>query len=110
MSKQRQQSLVKRYVSFFAFCVIILLIGVIASIPIKVEVHSVGEKPPFLFALLFSVLSLATAIGAAYLSYLYWFQGEKTRTGHLLGWFLPTSPPNPRAKGDLSRLAGFSRV
>jgi hypothetical protein len=59
--------------------VIILLIGVIVSVPIKVEVHSVGEKPPFLFAVLFSVSLLATSIGAAYLSYLFWFQGEKAR-------------------------------
>lgn len=79
MDKQRQQSLVKRYVSFFAFCVIILLIGVIASVPIKLEVHSVGVKPPFLFAILFSVSLQATSVGAAYLSYLVWFQGQKTR-------------------------------
>jgi hypothetical protein len=80
MHKKRQQSLFKRYVSFFAFCVIILLIGAIVSVPIKVEVHSIGEKPPFLFAVLFSVLLLTTLIGEAYLSYLFWFQGEKART------------------------------
>ena len=80
MDKQRQQGLVKRYVSFFVFCVIVLLVGVVFSVPIKVEVHSVGEKLPFLFALLISVSLLAMSIGAAYLSYLYWFQGEKART------------------------------
>jgi hypothetical protein len=80
MGKQRQQNLVKRYILVFTLCVIILLIGVIASVPIKVEVHSVGEKPPFLFALLFSVSLLAMSIGAVYLSYLSWFQGEMART------------------------------
>ena len=80
MEKQKQKNLVKRYVSFFAFCAVILLIGVFLSVPIKVEVHSVGEKPPFLFALFFTISLLATAIGAAYLSYLYWFQGIKART------------------------------
>jgi len=80
MEKQKQKNLIKRYVSFFAFCAVILLIGVVLSVPIKVEVHSVGEKPPFLFALFFAISLLATAIGAAYLSYLYWFQGVKVRT------------------------------
>jgi NADH:ubiquinone oxidoreductase subunit 6 (subunit J) len=68
MEKQKQQNLIKRYVFFFAFCVGILLIGVVFSIPMKVEVHSIGEKPPFLFALFFSFLLLACAIGAIYLS------------------------------------------
>jgi ABC-type proline/glycine betaine transport system permease subunit len=49
MGKQKHQNLVKRNVSFFAFCVLILLIAVIFSVPIKVEVHSVGGKPPFVF-------------------------------------------------------------
>ena len=80
MEKQKQKNLVKRYVSFFAFCAVILLIGVFLSVPIKVEVHSVGEKPPFLFALFFTISLLATAIGGPYLSYLYWFQGIKART------------------------------
>jgi len=79
MEKQKQQNLIKRYVSFFAFCVGILLIGVVLSTPMKVEVHSVGEKPPFLFALFFSILLLVSAIGATYISYLAWFQGEKAR-------------------------------
>lgn len=79
MEKQKQQNLIKRYISFFAFCAGILLIGVVLSIPMKVEVHSVGEKPPFLFALFFSILLLASAIGSIYLSYLYWFQGIKAR-------------------------------
>jgi hypothetical protein len=79
MDKQRQQSLVKRYVPFFVLCVIILLIGVIVSFPIKVEIHSVNEKPPLLFAVIFSVSLLAAAIGATYLSCLFWFQGEKAR-------------------------------
>jgi tryptophan-rich sensory protein len=80
MDKQKQQNLVKRYVSFFAFCVVILLIGVIFSVPIKVEVHSVDEKPPFIFALLFSIMLLATAIGMAYSTYLGWFQEAKARS------------------------------
>ncbi len=50
MEKQKQQNLIKRYVSFFAFCAGTLLIGVVLSVSMKVEVHSVGEKPPFLFA------------------------------------------------------------
>jgi len=80
MDKQKHQNLVKRYVSFFAFCVIILLIGIVASVPIKVEVHSVGEKPHFIFALLFSAMLLATAIGMAYSTYLGWFQEAKARS------------------------------
>ncbi len=80
MEKQKKQNLIKRYVSCFAFCAVILLISVVFSIPIKIEVHSVGEKPPFLFALFFAISLLATAIGATYLSYLYWFQGIKART------------------------------
>ena len=80
MDKQRQQGLVKRYVYFFVFCVIILLIGIISSIPIKVNIDSVGEKPSFLFSLLFSASLLAISIGAVYLSYLSWFRGKKSRT------------------------------
>jgi hypothetical protein len=79
MEKQKQQNLIKRYVFFFGICAGILLIGVVLSIPVKLEVHSVGEKPPFLFALFFSILLLVSAIGATYVSYLYWFQGVKTR-------------------------------
>jgi hypothetical protein len=79
MSKQNYNNRVKRYVSFFAFCVIILLIGILFSIPAKVEIHSVGEKPPFLFALVFSISLFATAIGMTYASYLYWFHGTKAR-------------------------------
>src|SRR5687767_1910840 len=71
--------MVKRYISFFTFCVFLLLIGVALSIPVKVEVNSVGEKPPFVFAFLLSVASLASAIGGFYVSYLYWFQEEKAR-------------------------------
>ena len=44
------------------------------------EIHSVGEKPPFLFALFFAISMLATAIGAAFISYLCWFQGKTART------------------------------
>ena len=73
MDKQKQQNLVKRYVLVVTLCVIILLIGVIASVPIKVAVHSVGGKPPFIFALLLSVMLLASAIGFAYSTYLGWF-------------------------------------
>ena len=79
MEKQKQQNPIKRYVSFFTFCVGILLIGVVLSVPIKVEVHSGGGKPPFLFALFFSILLLVSAIGAIYISYLSWFQGAKAR-------------------------------
>ncbi|SRR6266496_4653521 len=80
MDKQRQQNLVKRYVLVFTLCVIILLIGVIASVPIKVEVHSVGGKPPFIFALLLSVMLLASAIGMTYSTYFGWFQETKARS------------------------------
>jgi hypothetical protein len=79
MEKQKHQNLLKRYVAFFVFCIAMLLICVVLSVRAKVEVHSVGEKPPFLFALLFSVLLLAVAIGAVYLSYLSWFQSVKAR-------------------------------
>ncbi len=80
MGKQKHQNLVKRNVSFFAFCVLILLIAVIFSVPIKVEVHSFGGKPPFIFALLFSAMLLAAAIGMAYSTYLGWFQEAKARS------------------------------
>ena len=76
MEKQKQQNLVKRYVLVVTLCVIILLIGVIASVPIKVAVHSVGGKPPFIFALLLSVMLLASAIGFAYSTYLGWLQAK----------------------------------
>ncbi len=79
MEKQKHQKLLKRYAAFFVLCTVILLAGVVFSIPIKVNVHSVGEKPPFLFALLFSIMLLAIAIGGVYLSYLYWFQVIKAR-------------------------------
>jgi hypothetical protein len=79
MEKQKNQNLLKRYVAFLVFCTFILLTGVVLSVLMRVEVHSVGEKPPFLFALLFSVLLLAAAMGAIYLSYIYWFQGVKAR-------------------------------
>lgn len=71
--------MVKRYISFFTFCAFLLLIGIVFSIPFKVEVNSVGEKPPFVFALLFSAILLASVIGGFYISYLYWFQEEKAR-------------------------------
>lgn len=79
MDKQRQQNLLKRYISFFAFCLIILLIGVIASIPIKMEVHSVGEKPSFVFSFLVSAMSLAAAVVSSYSTYMCWFQADKAR-------------------------------
>lgn len=79
MEKQKHHNLVKRYVSFFTFCVVILLIGVIFGLPIEVEVHSVGEKPPFLIALLLSITLLIAAIAGFYTSYLSWFRETKTR-------------------------------
>jgi len=80
MDKQKHQSLIKRYISFFAFCLVLLLIAIITSDPIKVEVHSVGGKPYFLFALLFSTLLLGSTIGMAYSTYLGWFQEAKARS------------------------------
>jgi hypothetical protein len=77
---RKHNNLFKRYVSFFAFCIAALLIGFVFSVPVKVDVHSVGEKPPFLFALFLAIFLLAMAIGATYLSYLSWFQGAKART------------------------------
>src|SRR5215217_6118637 len=79
MEKQKHQNPLRRYVTFLIFCMIMLLVGLVFSVPIKVAVHSVGEKPPFLFALLFSALLLTAAFGAVYWSYLYWFQGVKAR-------------------------------
>jgi hypothetical protein len=71
--------MVKRYISFFAFCVVLLLIGIALSISGEIEVNSVGEKPPFVFALFFLVTSLTSTIGLFYVSYLYWFQETKAR-------------------------------
>ncbi len=63
--------LIKKYISFFSFCVGILLIGIILSVSTETEMYSV--------ALFFSFFLLVAAIGAVYLSYLYWFQGTKAR-------------------------------
>ena len=72
--------MVKRYISFIALCVVILLIAVVLSMPVKVEVHSVGEKPPFLFALLLLITLLVTAVLATYASYFAWFKEIKARS------------------------------
>ncbi len=77
MNKRKRQNLVKRYVFYTGFCIVILLSGIIFSVPIKIEVNSVGVKPPFLFALFFSILLSTSAIGTAYISYMSWFQGTK---------------------------------
>ncbi len=80
MDKQRRQNWIKRNASFFALCVLVVLILVILTVPIKLEVNSVGGKPPFLFALLFSALSLVATIGMAYSTYLAWFQEARARS------------------------------
>jgi len=80
MGKQEHQSLGKRYISLFVLCVVVLLIGIISSVPIKAEVHSVDGKPPFLFALFLFLLSLTTTIGMAYSTYFSWFQGATARS------------------------------
>lgn len=56
------------------------MIGIILSVPIKVEILSVGEKPPFLFALLLSIILLTMSAAGSYISFLSWFGETKFRT------------------------------
>ena len=81
MNKQKHQNLIKRYIAFFTFCIVLILIGVFASIPIEINVtiNSVGEKPPFLLAFLFSTSLLSLSVGMGYSAYQYWFEEEKAR-------------------------------
>ena len=60
---------------------VLILIGVVASIPIEINVtiNSVGEKPPFLLAFLFSTSLLALSVGMGYSAYQYSFEEEKAR-------------------------------
>src|SRR5215213_8808480 len=69
----------RKYASCAVFSVVVLLVGVILSVPISVGVNSVGEKPPFLLAVLMLVSSLFILIGTSYLSYTAWFDGAKTQ-------------------------------
>ena len=71
--------MVRKYASCAIFSVIVLLVGVLLSLPISIEVNSVGEKPPFLFAFFMLIASLFILIGTLYLSYTAWFDGEKTQ-------------------------------
>jgi hypothetical protein len=72
--------MMRKYSSFIALCVAILFVGIIFSFPISINVHSTGSKPPFLFALFFLITSLAIFIMSAYISFVSWFQGAKTRS------------------------------
>jgi len=71
--------MIRGYASCAVFSVAILLIGVFLSLPVSIEVHRVGEKPPFLFAAFMLIASLFILIMASYLSYIAWFDGAKTQ-------------------------------
>jgi hypothetical protein len=71
--------MVRKYASCAIFSVVVLLVGVVLSLPISVDVNSVGEKPPFLFAVFMLISSLFILIGTSYLSYTAWFDGAKTQ-------------------------------
>ena len=71
--------MVRKYATCAIFSVAVLLVGVLLSLPISIEVNSVGEKPPFLFALFMLIASLFILIGSSYLSYTAWFDGATTR-------------------------------
>ena len=70
---------VGRYISFAVFCVVVLFVGVLLSLPFSVRVDSVGEKPPFLLALLLLLTSLYIFIMFLYRSFNSWVDGAKTR-------------------------------
>jgi len=71
--------MVRKYASFAVFSVAVLLIGVFLSLSSSVEVNSVGEKPPILFALFMLMASLFILIGTTYLSYIAWFDSAKAK-------------------------------
>src|SRR5512138_1472016 len=71
--------MIKRYASCATFTVAILFVGVIMSLSTSIEVDSVGEKPPFLFAAFMLIVFLFILIATSYLSYTAWFDGEKTQ-------------------------------
>ena len=71
--------MVRKYSSCAIFTLAVLLVGVILSLPISIKVQSVGEKPPFLFAVFMLISSLLILIGTSYLSYTAWFDGAKTQ-------------------------------
>ena len=71
--------MIRRYASCAVFSMAVLLVGVFLSLPISIEVHSVGEKPPFLFAAFMLIASLFIVIMASHLSYTAWFDGAKTQ-------------------------------
>jgi hypothetical protein len=77
MGKQRFQNLIKRYIAFLGFCFALLLVGVMASVPIKLTVN--GAKLSFSSTLISSLILLALSVGMAFSSYQCWFQEKKTR-------------------------------
>jgi hypothetical protein len=77
MDKQRHQDLIKRYIAFFGICFVLLLVGVVASVPMELTVN--GAKLSFSSALIFSLILLALSVGMAVSSYQCWFQEKKTR-------------------------------
>jgi hypothetical protein len=75
----QRPNMAKKYISFAVFCVIVLSVGVLLSLPFSLRVTSTGEKPPFLLAFLLLIASLFSFIMPLYLSYKAWVDGEETR-------------------------------
>ena len=71
--------MVRRYTTCAIFSVVVLLVGVLLSLPISIGVNAVGEKPPLLFAVFMLIASVFILIGTSYLSYTAWFDGTKTQ-------------------------------
>ena len=69
----------KKYASCAVFTVTVLVIGIFLSLPSSIEVNSVGEKPPFLFAVFMLLAFLGIFIGTSYFSYSAWFDGVQTQ-------------------------------
>src|SRR5215207_4325564 len=75
----QRPTMVRRYISFAIFCLIVLFVGVVLSLPFSIRVTSTGEKPPFLLALLLLITSFCCFIMPLYLSYKAWVNEPETR-------------------------------
>jgi uncharacterized membrane protein len=71
--------MVRKYISFAVFCLIVLLVGIVLSLPFSIRVTSTGEKPPFLLALLLLITLFFSFIMPLYLSYQAWVDEAEAR-------------------------------
>jgi hypothetical protein len=56
-----------------------VLIGVLLSLPFSIEVNSLGEKPPFILAVLLLLTSLSIFVRNSYQAFTAWVDGAQTR-------------------------------